>query len=129
MCQIVHIFFCLLRDESSVYYLQTNHKHLKLEKLGAKWNGVLCSLLLDYIQNEQVKWLDFDCSIQDIDHFKKQDIELNIAFFLCEKSSEDPKFSDQGTVTRNTELCNKWIQTTEVIMNIPGVGALFSSPW
>ena len=99
------------------------------KEIRAKWNSVLCSLLLDYIQNEQVKWLDFDCSIQDIDHFKKQDIELNIAFFLCEKSSEDPKFSDQGTVTRNTELCNKWIQTTEVIMNIPGVGALFSSPW
>ena len=98
------------------------------KEIRATWNGVLCSLLLDYIQNKQVKWLDFDCSIQDIDHFKKQDIELDIAFLLCDKSRGDPKFSDQGTVTCNTELCNKWTQTTEVIMNIPGVGVVFSSP-
>ena len=58
------------------------------------WNGGLCSLLLDYIQNEQVKRLDFDCSIQDINRFKKQDIELDIACFLRDKSSGDKKFSD-----------------------------------
>ena len=91
--------------------------------------GGLCRLLLDYIQNEQVKWLDFYCSIQDINHFTKQDIELGIPFSLCDKSSGDPKFSDQGTMTCNTELCNKWTQTEEVIMNIPGVWAVFSSPW
>ena len=36
------------------------------KEIRAKWNGGLCSLLLDYIQNEQVKRLDFDCSMQDI---------------------------------------------------------------
>ena len=64
------------------------------EKIRAKWNGGLCRLLLDYIQNKQVKWLDFYCSIQDINHFTKQDIELGIPFSLCDKSSRDPKFSD-----------------------------------
>ena len=42
-----------------------------LDMFVAKWNGGLCSLLLDYIQNEQVKRLDFDCSIQNINRFKK----------------------------------------------------------
>ena len=41
------------------------------KEIRAKWIGGLCSLLLDYIQNEQVKRLDFDCSIQDINRFKK----------------------------------------------------------
>ena len=36
------------------------------KEIRVKWNGGLCSLLLDYIQNEQVKRLDFDCSMQDI---------------------------------------------------------------
>ena len=98
------------------------------KEIRAKWNGGLCSLLLDYIQNEQVKGLDFDCSIQDINCFKKQGIELGIACFLRDTSSGDQKFSDQGTMTHNTELCNKWTQTDEVIMNISGVGAVFSSP-
>ena len=98
------------------------------KEIRAKRNGGLCSLLLDYIQNEQVKRLDFDCSIQDINHFKKQDIELGIACFLRDKSSGDKKFSGHGAMTHNTELCNKWTQTAEVIMNIPGVGAVFSSP-
>ena len=98
------------------------------KEIRATWNGGLCSLLLDYIQNEQVKRLDFDCSIQDINHFKKQDIELGIACFLRDKSSGDQKFSGQSTMTHNTELCNKWTQTAEVIMNIPVVGAVFSSP-
>ena len=102
------------------------------KEIRAKWNGGLCSLLLDYIQNGQVERLDFDCSIQDINRFKKQDIELGIACFLLDKSSGDQKFSDpqiQGTMTHNTDLCYKWIQTAEVIMNIPGVGAEFSSHW
>ena len=98
------------------------------KEIRAKWNGGLCGLLLDYIQNEQVKRLDLDCSIQDINRFKKQDIELGIACFLRDKSSGDKKFSEQGTRTHNTELCNKWTQTAEVIMNILGVGAVFSSP-
>ena len=98
------------------------------KEIRAKWNGDPCSLLLDYIQNEQVKRLDFDCSMQDINRFKKQDIELGIACFLRDKSSGDQKFSDQGTMTHKTELCKKWTQTAEVIMNIPGVGAVFSSP-
>ena len=45
-----------------------------LKEVRAKWNGGLCSFLLDYIQNEQVKRLEFDCSMQDINCFKKQDI-------------------------------------------------------
>ena len=89
------------------------------KEIRAKWNGGLCSLLLHYIQNEQVKRLDLDCSIQDINRFKKQDIELGIACFLRDKSSGDQKFSDQGTMTHNTDLCNKWTQN---------VGAVFSSP-
>ena len=36
------------------------------KEIRAKWNGGLCSLLLVYIQKEQVKRLDFDCSMQDI---------------------------------------------------------------
>ena len=99
------------------------------KEIRAKWNGGLCSLLLDYIQNEQMKRLDFDCSMQDINRFKKQDIELSIACFLRDKSSGDQKFSYQGTMTHNTEWCNKWTQTAEVIMTIPGVGAVFPSPW
>ena len=91
------------------------------KEIRAKWIGGLCSLLLDYIQKGQVKRLDFDCSIQDINRFKKYDIELGIACFLRNKSSGDKKFSDQGTMTHNTELCNKWTQTAEVIMNIPGI--------
>ena len=63
------------------------------KEIRAKWNGELCSFLLDYIQNEQVKRLDFDCSMQDINCFKKQDIELSIACFLRDKSSGDQKFS------------------------------------
>ena len=98
------------------------------KEIRAKWNGGLCSLLLDYIQIEQVKRLDLDCSIQDINHFKKQDIELGIACFLRDKSSGDKKFTDQGTMTPNTELCNKWTQIAEPIMNIPGFVAVFSSP-
>ena len=97
-----------------------------LKEIRVKWNCGLCSLLLDYIQNGQVKRLYFDCSMQDI--IKKQDIELGITYFLRDKSSGDQKFSDQGTVTDKTELYNKWTQTTEVIMKTPGVGALFSSP-
>ena len=77
------------------------------KEIRGKWNGSLCSLLLDYIQNEQVKRLDFDCSMQDINRFKKQDIELGIACFLRDKSSGDQKFSDQGKMTHKTELCNK----------------------
>ena len=69
----------------------------------AMWNDGLCSLLLDYIQNEQVKGIDFDCWVQDINRFKKQEI----ACFLRDKSSGDQKFSDQGTITHKTELCNK----------------------
>ena len=102
------------------------------KEIRAKWNGGLCSLSLDYIQNGQVKRLDFDWSIQDINRFKKQDIELGIACFLHDKSSWDQKFTDpqiQGTMTHNAELCNKWIQKAEVIMNISGVGAEFSSHW
>ena len=57
------------------------------KEIRAKWNGGLCSLLLDYIQNEQVKRLNFDCSMQDINRFKNQDIELDIACFLRDKSS------------------------------------------
>ena len=98
------------------------------KEIRAKWNGGLCSVLLDYIQNEQVKRLDFDCSIQGINPFKKQDIELGIACFLRDKSSGDQKFSDQSAITHNTELCNKWTRTAEVIMNIPGVGTVLSSP-
>ena len=41
------------------------------KEIRAKWNGGLCSLLLDYIQNEQIKRFNFDCSIQDINCFKK----------------------------------------------------------
>ena len=41
------------------------------KEIRARWNGGLCSLLLDYIQNEQVKRLDFVCSMQDINRFKK----------------------------------------------------------
>ena len=99
------------------------------KEIRAKWNGSLCSLLLDYIQNEQVKRHNFDSSMQDINRFKKQDIELGILWFLLDKSSGDQKFSDQGTMTHNTELCNKWTQAAEVIMNMPGVGTVFSSPW
>ena len=66
--------------------------------------------------------------MQDINHFKKQDIELGIACFLRDKSSGDQKFSDQGTMTHKTKLCNKWTQAAEVIMKIPGVRALFSTP-
>ena len=73
------------------------------KEIRAKWNDGLCSLLLDYIQNEQVKRLDFDCSMQDINRFKKQVIELSIACFLHDKSSGDQKFSYQGTMTHNTE--------------------------
>ena len=85
------------------------------KEIRAKWNGGLCNLLLDYIQNEQVKRLDLDCSIQDINRFKKQDIELGIACFLRDKSCGDKKFSDQGTVTQNTELCNKWTGHFETV--------------
>ena len=41
------------------------------KEIRVRWNGGLCSLLLDYIQNEQVKRLDFVCSMQDINRFKK----------------------------------------------------------
>ena len=34
LCQIVYILFCLLRNECSVYYLQTNNKHLENSYLG-----------------------------------------------------------------------------------------------
>ena len=98
------------------------------KEIRAKWNGGLCGVLLDYIQNEQVERLDFDFSMQDINRFIKQGIELGIACFLRDKSSGDQKFSDQGTITHNTELCNKWTRTAEVIMNIPGVGTVLSSP-
>ena len=50
---------------------EISYPHGVLDMFVAKWNGGLCSLLLDYIQNEQVKRLDFDCSIQDINRFKK----------------------------------------------------------
>ena len=40
--------------------------------------------------------------MQDINRFKKQDIELGIACFLRNKLSGDQKFSDQGTMTYNT---------------------------
>ena len=44
------------------------------KEVRVKWNGGLCSLQLDYIQNEQVKRLDFEFSMQGINRFKKQDI-------------------------------------------------------
>ena len=44
------------------------------KEVRAKWNGGLCSLLLDYIQNEQVRRIDFEFSMQGINRFKKQDI-------------------------------------------------------
>ena len=97
------------------------------KEIRAKWNGDLCSLLLDYIQNEQVQRFDFDCSMQDINRFKKHDIRH--CLLLCNKWSGDQKFCDQGTMNHNNELCNKWTQTGEVIMNLTGVGALFSSSW
>ena len=50
---------------------EISYPHGVLDMFVAKWNGGLCSLLLDYIQNEQVKRLDFDCSIQDTNRFKK----------------------------------------------------------
>ena len=50
---------------------EISYPHGVLDMFVAKWNGGLCSLLLNYIQNEQVKRLDFDCSIQDINRFKK----------------------------------------------------------
>ena len=47
------------------------YPHGVLDMFVPKWNGGLCSLLLYYIENEQVKRLDFDCSMQDINRFKK----------------------------------------------------------
>ena len=41
------------------------------KEIRVKWNGGICSLLLGYIQNELVKRLGFDCSIQDINRFNK----------------------------------------------------------
>ena len=64
-------------------------------------NGGLCSPLLDYIQNEPVRRLDFDCYMQDINRFKKQNIELGILCILRNKSRGDQKFSGQGTMTHN----------------------------
>ena len=72
------------------------------KEIRAKWNGGLCRLLLDYIENEQVKRFNFDCSMQDIDRFKKQHIESGITCFLRDKSSGDQKFSDQGIMTHST---------------------------
>ena len=53
------------------------------KEIRAKRNGDLCSLLLDYTQNEQVQRLDFDCSMQDINRFKKHDIRH--CLLLCNK--------------------------------------------
>ena len=50
---------------------EISYPHRVLDVFVAKWNGGLCGLLLDYIQNEQVKRPDFDCSIQDINRLKK----------------------------------------------------------
>ena len=47
----------------------------------------------------KVKGLDFDCSIQNIDRFKKEDVELGIGCFLCNKWSGDQTFSGQGAMT------------------------------
>ena len=73
------------------------------KEIRAKWNGGLCSLLLDYIQNEQEKRLNFHCPIEDTDHFKKQDVELDIACFLCDNSSGNQKSNDQSTMTHSIE--------------------------
>ena len=51
---------------------EISYPHGVLGMFVAKWNGGLYSLLLDYIQNEQVKRLDFYCSIQDINRFKSK---------------------------------------------------------
>ena len=71
------------------------------KEIRAKMNGGLCSPLLDYIQNEPVRRLDFDCYMQDINRFKKQNIELGILCILRNKSRGDQKFSGQGTMTHN----------------------------
>ena len=71
------------------------------KEIRAKMNGGLCSPLLDYIQNEPVRRLDFDCYLQDINRFKKQNIELGILCILRNKSRGDQKFSGQGTMTHN----------------------------
>ena len=84
------------------------------KEIRAKWNGGLCGLLLDYIQNEQEKRLDFHCPTEDIEHFKKQDVELDVACFLWDNSSKDQKSHDQSTMTHSTELCNKWTQTEQI---------------
>ena len=47
----------------------------------------------------KVKGLDFGCSLQDIDRFKKPDVELGIACFLRDKSSGDQTFSGQAAMT------------------------------
>ena len=71
------------------------------KEIRAKLNGGLCNPLLDYIQNEPIRRLDFDCSMQDINRFKKQNIELGIVCILRNKSRGDQKFSGQGTMTHN----------------------------
>ena len=71
------------------------------KEIRAKMNGGLCSPLLDYIQNEPVRRLDFDCYMQDINRFKKQNIELGILCILRNKSRGDQKFSGQSTMTHN----------------------------
>ena len=71
------------------------------KEIRAKMNGGLCSPLLDYIQNEPVRRFDFDCYMQDINRFKKQNIELGILCILRNKSRGDQKFSGQGTMTHN----------------------------
>ena len=48
---------------------------------------------------KKVKGLDFDCSVQDIDRFKKPDVELGIACFSRDKSSVDQTFSGQAAMT------------------------------
>ena len=77
------------------------------KEIRAKMNGGLCSPLLDYIQNEPVRRLDFDCYMQDINRFKKQNIELGILCILRNKSRGDQKFSGQGTMTHNNGGSNQ----------------------
>ena len=48
---------------------------------------------------------EVDCSIQDIDHFKKEDVELGISFFLC-VNQVGIRHSVAGCNDHGTELCN-----------------------
>ena len=93
-----------------------------------KWNGGLCELLLEYILNEQVKRLDFESSVQEINRLTKEDIENGIQLFLSEKKCGQEENKELGTMTEIIVRCDKWTQTPEVVMNVPGIGLVFSSP-